>query len=148
MKMSLKLMIYANLAKRSCVKPVACCLTFSCFRCFRSFNSRYVRFERTGVLNGFMIFFTATACPVSWSFAELDTVKILSCGLQDRLSYQTSPNAPIPTGCRPVYLSAVQYVFSRRLIVTASPIVPARNLERRAKDLRAHELRHLDRVMR
>lgn len=45
--------------------------TFSCFRCFNSFSSRYVRFDRTGVLNGFMIFFTATAWPVNWSFAEL-----------------------------------------------------------------------------
>jgi len=30
-----------------------------------------VRFDSTGVLNGFMIFFTATGWPVSWSFAEL-----------------------------------------------------------------------------
>ena len=46
--------------------------TFSWRRCFNSFNSRYVRFERTGVLNGFMIFLTATAWPVSWSLAELN----------------------------------------------------------------------------
>lgn len=39
--------------------------TFSCFRCLRSFNSRYVRLERTGVLNGFMIFLMATAWLVS-----------------------------------------------------------------------------------
>ena len=45
--------------------------TFSCFRCLSSLSSRYVRFDSTGVLNGFMIFFTATACPVSWSLAEL-----------------------------------------------------------------------------
>jgi hypothetical protein len=30
-----------------------------------------VRLLSTGVLNGFMIFFTATDAPVSWSFAEL-----------------------------------------------------------------------------
>jgi hypothetical protein len=46
-------------------------LTFSCLRCLRSFSSRYVRFDRTGVLNGFIIFLIATAWLVSWSFAEL-----------------------------------------------------------------------------
>lgn len=30
-----------------------------------------MRLERTGVLNGFMIFLIATLEPVSWSFAEL-----------------------------------------------------------------------------
>ena len=45
--------------------------TFSCRRCLSNFSSRYVRFDKTGVLKGFMIFLTATACPVSWSFAEL-----------------------------------------------------------------------------
>jgi hypothetical protein len=30
-----------------------------------------VRFDRTGVLKGFMIFLIATAWLVSWSFAEL-----------------------------------------------------------------------------
>ena len=39
--------------------------TFSCFKCFKSFNSRYVLFDRTGVLKGFIIFFTATFWPVS-----------------------------------------------------------------------------------
>ena len=39
-------------------------LTFSCLRCLRSFSSRKVRLARTGVLNGFMIFLTATAWPV------------------------------------------------------------------------------------
>ena len=45
--------------------------TFSCWICFNTFNSRYVLLARTGVLKGFMIFFTATEVPVSWSFAEL-----------------------------------------------------------------------------
>jgi hypothetical protein len=40
-------------------------LTFSCLRCFKSFNSLYVLFDKTGVLKGFMIFLTATFCPVS-----------------------------------------------------------------------------------
>ena len=35
-------------------------MTFSCLRCLRSFSSRYVRFARTGVLKGFMIFLMAT----------------------------------------------------------------------------------------
>lgn len=39
--------------------------TFSCFKCFKSLSSRYVRLAKTGVLKGFIIFFTATACPVS-----------------------------------------------------------------------------------
>lgn len=39
--------------------------TFSCRRCLSSFSSRYVRLDSTGVEKGFMIFFTATACPVS-----------------------------------------------------------------------------------
>ena len=39
--------------------------TFSCWMCFNSFSSRYVRFANTGVLKGFIIFFTATATPVS-----------------------------------------------------------------------------------
>lgn len=41
--------------------------------CLSSFSSRYVRFASTGVLNGFMIFFTATEALVNWSFAELTT---------------------------------------------------------------------------
>ncbi len=45
--------------------------TFSCLMCFKSFNSRYVLLLKTGVLKGFMIFFTATDAPVNWSFAEL-----------------------------------------------------------------------------
>lgn len=46
-------------------------LTFSCRRCFSSLSSLYVRFERTGVLKGFMIFFIATDWEVNSSFAEL-----------------------------------------------------------------------------
>ena len=48
-----------------------CKLTFSCFMCLRSLSSRYVRFERTEVEKGFMIFLIATEEPVSWSLAEL-----------------------------------------------------------------------------
>ena len=51
-----------------------CRPTFSCRRCFRSLSSRYVRFDSTGVLNGFIIFFTATGWPFNWSLAELFVV--------------------------------------------------------------------------
>ena len=51
--------------------------------CFSSFSSRYVRFASTGVLNGFMIFFTAT----DWS-------------VRVSLALHPRPNAPMPTGCR------------------------------------------------
>jgi hypothetical protein len=42
------------------ISEVVTALTFSCRRCFSSFNSRYVRLASTGVLKGFIIFFTAT----------------------------------------------------------------------------------------
>lgn len=42
-----------------------CEQTFSCLRCLSSLSSRYVLLDRTGVLKGFMIFLTATFCPVS-----------------------------------------------------------------------------------
>lgn len=61
-------------------------MMFSCRMCLRSLSSRYVRFARTGVEKGFIIFLMATLVLVSWSFAE-----------------HTSPNAPIPTGCRSTY---------------------------------------------
>lgn len=80
MNTSLRLMIcqkesasdYERTSARDCLKPISRTqLTFSCWICLRSLSSRYVRFESTGVLKGFMIFLTATDAPVSWSFAEL-----------------------------------------------------------------------------
>ena len=65
--MSLKLMtcyLFSETALRSVQKGVLV-LTFSWRRCLRSFNSRYVRLDRTGVLNGFMIFLIATGDAVS-----------------------------------------------------------------------------------
>jgi hypothetical protein len=59
--------------------------TFSCLRCLSSFNSRYVRFERTGVLKGFMIFLIATAWLVSWSLAELPCISVLSARARTRI---------------------------------------------------------------
>jgi hypothetical protein len=51
-------------------------LTFSCLRCLRSLSSRYVLLDKTGVLKGFIIFFTATFCPVRRSLAELRTHRV------------------------------------------------------------------------
>jgi hypothetical protein len=68
-----------------------------------------VRFDKTGVLKGFIIFLTATACPVSWSFAELHPHQYRSLPWPAQLlSYHTSPKAPMPTGCRSVYLDHSQ----------------------------------------
>ena len=73
MKTSLKLMICERVFRCGYWMPKVWTRTFSCWMCFRSLSSRYVRFARTGVLKGFIIFFTATEEPVSWSFAELNT---------------------------------------------------------------------------
>lgn len=82
--------------------------TFSWRRCFRSFNSRYVLFDRTGVLKGFMIFLMATDWAVNSSLAELE--EETSAGEipkkkknldRQRLTsdtHQTRPKAPMPTG--------------------------------------------------
>lgn len=127
MKISLKLIIYKNVSVKTLKSRVVVAQTFSCRRCLSNFNSLYVRFASTEVLKGFMIFFTATACPVNWSFAELygryqrvssyiifiDTPGKPSVGTdifpvfnswRGGFAYQTSPKAPIPTGWRSVYL--------------------------------------------
>lgn len=54
-------------------------------------------------------------------------------------TYQTRPKAPIPTGCRSVYLHTCQSAPRRKVGLSRAP---ARNLEGRAKDLCAHELGH------
>jgi len=59
-----------NISTQSLTREPAM-LTFSCFKCFNNFSSRYVRFDKTGVLNGFIIFLTATFWLVRLSFAEL-----------------------------------------------------------------------------
>jgi hypothetical protein len=113
-------------------------LTFSCRRCLSSFSSRYVRFDRTGVLKGFIIFLMATAWLVSWSLAELraDQCAPRSCGMQ---TYQTRPKAPMPTGCRSVYLCDVSPTSVPMWGMVAAP---ACDLERRAENLGAHEFSH------
>lgn len=60
MKMSLRLITCGAVSVLAAVR--GCYVrTFSCLRCLSSFSSRYVRFDRTGVLKGFMIFLMATA---------------------------------------------------------------------------------------
>jgi len=78
------------------------------------------------VLKGFMIFLTATAWLVNWSFAELrqceyeissllfpPSLSVSRClslpssslplsQYPGTLTYHTSPKAPMPTGCRSV----------------------------------------------
>lgn len=56
-----------------------------------------------------------------------------------KVPYHTKPNAPIPTGCKSVYL------LSRQLgrVVERRRCLPAGDLEGGAKDLGTHELRHL-----
>jgi hypothetical protein len=79
-----------------------------------------------------MIFFTATGCWVSWSLAELyDSISILFKIVGVTSKYQTRPNAPMPTGCRSVYLIdsqlgkpgiVSQYLWSYLLVI--SKVVP------------------------
>ena len=66
MKMSLKLMTCLLFSEAAPVRQKGVPFrTFSWRRCLSSFNSRYVRLDRTGVLNGFMIFLIATGDAVS-----------------------------------------------------------------------------------
>ena len=117
-------------------------LTFSWRRCLSSFSSLYVRLESTGVLKGFMIFLTATAWPVSWSLAELrETVSVQHSDSDKHLSYQTSPNAPIPTGCKSVYLAT--FSLDRRR-ANRQVNKPARDFKGGTEYLGTHELGHLD----
>ena len=63
------------------------------------------------MLKGFIIFFTATACPVSWSFAELLLSVNHPFSLPRRIAvcaHHTRPKAPMPTGWRSVYLPGYQ----------------------------------------
>jgi len=55
-------------------------------------------------------------------------------------TYQTRPKAPMPTGCRSVYLQ--QTSVQRVLGAQAGCCAPACYLERRAEDLGAHKFSH------
>lgn len=59
--------------------------------------------------------------------------------------YQTRPKAPMPTGCKSVYLEALSIAYS--VCPQAVDPLPARNLERGAEDLGTHEFRHVDRLL-
>ena len=67
-----------------------------------------------------------------------------SAGVSSRLwpsdGYQTSPKAPIPTGCRSVYLFEVSVNASAPWDWSSKP---AGDLKCRAKDLGTHKLCHL-----
>ena len=79
--------------------------------------------------------------------AELGGVSLIADTSDDcsRVAYQTRPKAPIPTGCRSVYLSLlISTVESRHL--SEREVLPAGDLERRAEDLGTHELCHGGRV--
>ena len=62
-------------------------------------------------------------------------------------THQTSPKAPMPTGCRSVYLDNPSASPLERLCHTfcfrAECGVPARDLERRAENLGTYEFRHV-----
>jgi hypothetical protein len=91
-----------------------------------------------------MIFFTATGCWVSWSLAELyDTISVFFKMVEASGKYQTRPNAPMPTGCRSVYLIDSQLGKPGSLPIFV--LIPARDFEGRAKDLGSYELRHCQR---
>jgi hypothetical protein len=105
-----------------------------------------VRFDRTGVLKGFIIFLTATAWPVSWSLAELRLPSALPPASShcEGSAYQTSPKAPMPTGWRSVYLAGSAIVPRATLRALPGPGgSPARDLEGGPKYLGANKFRHL-----
>lgn len=80
----------------------------------------------------------------------------ISSGWKD-VAYQTRPNAPMPTGCKSVYLREHQYSLFLPPSSPEEPVdsaqrmggrgegvaVPGGNFEGRSEDLRTHELRHL-----
>jgi hypothetical protein len=139
MKMSLKLMICQSSGMPPqglrCYMP-----TFSCLRCFSSFSSLYVRFERTGVLKGFMIFLMATAWLVSWSLAELPDCQHVVRHIQRRCRTRQGRTRPCPRAAdRCIFIKVSSARSTQR-----SYAAPACYLERRPEDLRANEFCHLD----
>ena len=62
---------------------------------------------------------------------------------QRRMSYQTRPKAPIPTGCRSEYLCKQSQLLSQKHVAYPAR-VPGSDLESRAKDLRSDEFGHGD----
>jgi hypothetical protein len=110
-----------------------------------------------------MIFLTATGWPVNWSRAELSgsrsgqLVGYLSCGGAlgraglEFQTYQTSPKAPMPTGCKSVYLENEKVSNQDRAqgiqtLQTWGHCAPACDLKGRAEDLGPYEFRHDGRI--
>ena len=128
-------------------------MTFSCRRCLSSLSSRYVRFARTGVLKGFIIFFTATFWFVSWSRAELSHAKSVSqsprlSGAKKKIKNKKNKEA--------IFREATVGGGERRKMKNVPNEaegahadwleirVPRGDLEGGPKDLRSYELRHLE----
>ena len=66
---------------------------------------------------------------------------MFSGGLPNGLTDQTRPKAPIPTGCRSVYLQVVSNCDMRLDLCSG---IPAGDLKGGTEDLGTNELRHLD----
>ena len=90
---------------------------------------------------GFIIFLTATGWPVNWSLAELSRVNRLKADVEEGSTHHTKPKAPMPTGCRSVYLIVGQ--SSLDPVRSQGPNIPTSDLESRSEDLGPHELGHL-----
>lgn len=65
------------------------------------------------------------------------------------VAYQTSPKAPIPTGCKSVYLEEkgqssvrISHAAPRRVGRVERECIPAGDLKGGAEDLGTYELRH------
>lgn len=116
--------------------------TFSCRRCFNNLSSLYVLFDRTGVLKGFIIFFTATAWFVSWSFAEL---RSRSGGVRNvfRRCLLTIRGRTRPFRRAEGRCNYARSVSAHSCLCGSRNILPAGDLEGRAKDLGTHEFSHL-----
>lgn len=111
--------------------------TFSCLRCLSNLSSRYVRLDRTGVLNGFMIFLTATLWPVSWSFAEL----------RGSASELTARREALPDEAECTHANGLEIGIPGPVLAsvgTGGTRAPRSNFKGRAKDLGSHKLSHVD----
>lgn len=94
-----------------------------------------MRLASTGVLNGFMIFLTATFWLVSWSRAELAAemacqqddgrlaAALAAAATQASQTNQTRPKAPMPTGCRSEYLEVISKVVPKICALMNSAIL-------------------------
>lgn len=97
-----------------------------------------MRFDRTGVEKGFMIFLTATGCWVSWSFAELSHCQLRCAWAADR--------GHLPDQTKSTHADGLQIrvpdAGSISRLRAGGKGIPAGNLKGRTKDLSTHEFRH------